>query len=382
MQQADESNFCRKCLTKYSAEASDAATTEKSTMWKCPKCGRALTSGGESIAESLKFYSSFMPELDGMTDIQCACGAILSAKDLLDPKQASDPANHNPAVTKKSTKAVKMEEMAENASSIQEPKSPLSDDVGQYRLQNGYNEFEFGILAPNMPNPFASVPAHCCACAQTIGVDQVGEKILFRGKKEIGPGPTGLGAYLQYEAPGIICSRCSSKGYHVGDFMQVGVRKGTAFSNLLLQVGNPKVAAIWRSHLDKYAEMISQAMKESPSLKQFAGIRTGATRERRCDPGIDEWLPPLYTAQSDVRCFVVTACCGDVNSPEVVALLRFRDKFLLQSSLGIAFVEIYYRISPPLARWLQKHPSVGQLVRRYFLQPIIKVFDILQHGDK
>jgi len=58
-------------------------------MWKCPKCGRSLTSGGESIAETLGPLASALPDLAGMTDIKCACGAVISAKQLIDGTQSS-----------------------------------------------------------------------------------------------------------------------------------------------------------------------------------------------------------------------------------------------------------------------------------------------------
>jgi hypothetical protein len=263
-----------------------------------------------------------------------------------------------------------MNHKSENAASSKEPNSSNPCNIGQHRLQNGYTEFKLGILAPNMPNPFTSAPAHCCACAQTIGKDQVGEKRLFRGKYEIVHGPPPIGLSLSYEAPGILCSRCSSQGYHVGDFMQVGVQKRESFSNLVLQVGNKEVAAIWRSHFDRFADAISRAMKESPKLKSLAGVRCGATSERRLNPSGEKWVPPL---QSDTRCFVVSACYGNVDCPEVVALRRFRDEILLQSKLGAHAVDAYYRISPPFADWLRLNPFIRKLVRRCVLQPIVKM---------
>ncbi len=267
-------------------------------VWKCPKCGRSLSSGGESIAAALGPLARAIPDLARSTDIKCPCGAVISAEDLIDRKQRSEAVKHGPPVAKPSISAAKMQEIAKHVLPSQEPRSPSSKGVGQYRLQNGYTEFTFGTLAPNMPNPFTSAPAHCCACAQTIRADQVGEKVLFRGKKEVGPG---LGQYLYYEAPGIICSRCSSQGDHVKDFMQVGVQKEGFFQELVLQVGNPEVAAIWHSHFDKFAAAMTHAMKESqsPVLRQLAGVRCGATSEKRLDPGSDTWVPPLKNDPSD-----------------------------------------------------------------------------------
>jgi len=66
-------------------------------MWKCPKCGRALTSGGESIAQALGPLASALPDLAAMTDIKCACGTVIPASQLVDRKQSSETPKQTPS---------------------------------------------------------------------------------------------------------------------------------------------------------------------------------------------------------------------------------------------------------------------------------------------
>jgi hypothetical protein len=79
---------------------------------------------------------------------------------------------------------------------------------------------------------------------------------------------------------------------------------------------------------------------------------------------------------NDVRtgsCFIATAVYGTPMAREIQILRDYRDKFLLQRSLGKIIVNHYYRWSPPFARYLAAHKSVAGIIRRLFLIPIVRI---------
>ena len=72
-------------------------------------------------------------------------------------------------------------------------------------------------------------------------------------------------------------------------------------------------------------------------------------------------------------CFVATATYGTPMETEVIVLSRFRDEVLLSSSMGRLFVEVYYTVSPPIARLISRSSTLRMLVRVAFLQHIVKL---------
>ncbi|MCZ7584856.1 MAG: fibronectin type III domain-containing protein [Deltaproteobacteria bacterium] len=62
-------------------------------------------------------------------------------------------------------------------------------------------------------------------------------------------------------------------------------------------------------------------------------------------------------------CFIATAAYGSYGHERVRALRAFRDRVLLASDAGRAFVKLYYRWSPPLAARLAAHPTARAAVR-------------------
>ena len=62
-------------------------------------------------------------------------------------------------------------------------------------------------------------------------------------------------------------------------------------------------------------------------------------------------------------CFIATAAYGTPLAEEIQVLCEFRDGYLLTNPLGQAFVDFYYSTSPPIAEFINEHPSLKPIVR-------------------
>lgn len=70
---------------------------------------------------------------------------------------------------------------------------------------------------------------------------------------------------------------------------------------------------------------------------------------REIDPG---YVPPVAEAKKPDACFVVTATMGDEHHPTVGLIRRLRDDWMLTFPSGKKAVALYYRYSPPVARFI------------------------------
>ena len=68
-------------------------------------------------------------------------------------------------------------------------------------------------------------------------------------------------------------------------------------------------------------------------------------------------------------CFIATAAWGSTQEPHVAMLRQFRDNILLTNAPGRAFVDTYYKLSPPLAYFIGQHP-LARSVTRALLWPV------------
>ncbi len=73
---------------------------------------------------------------------------------------------------------------------------------------------------------------------------------------------------------------------------------------------------------------------------------------------------------TQVGCFIATAAYGSALHPKVNALRQLRDHYLMPNALGRAFVNAYYRASPPLAGFIARHDWLRAGVR-VLLWPLV-----------
>ena len=69
-------------------------------------------------------------------------------------------------------------------------------------------------------------------------------------------------------------------------------------------------------------------------------------------------------------CFIATAAFGTSLAPEVSVLREFRDRHLLTNGPGQVFVDWYYRFSPPVAAFIEKHEGLKSALR-WLLTPVV-----------
>lgn len=74
---------------------------------------------------------------------------------------------------------------------------------------------------------------------------------------------------------------------------------------------------------------------------------------------------PHDTVSDDVdrTCFIATAAYADPTHPDVQFLREFRDQWLVKRIWGRLFVQIYWRVGPPAARFVDNRPVVAEAAK-------------------
>jgi hypothetical protein len=69
-------------------------------------------------------------------------------------------------------------------------------------------------------------------------------------------------------------------------------------------------------------------------------------------------------------CFIATAAYGTPMAEEIEILREFRDEYLLTNPAGQGLVDVYYRVSPPIADFITEHPRLKPIVRAGLLPAV------------
>jgi putative CocE/NonD family hydrolase len=91
-------------------------------------------------------------------------------------------------------------------------------------------------------------------------------------------------------------------------------------------------------------------------------------------PIIKDWGDDVQPSEG--ICFIATAAYGTPMAEEIQILREFRDEYLLTNSVGRALVDVYYRVSPPIAEFITEHPSLKPIVRAGLL-PVVAVSTVV-----
>jgi len=81
-------------------------------------------------------------------------------------------------------------------------------------------------------------------------------------------------------------------------------------------------------------------------------------------------------------CFIATAAYGTALVDEVLSLSRFRDRYLLTTAAGSTLVDLYWKLSPPVARFIEKKEWAKRLVREVLRPSVYFARFMLKKDDR
>ncbi|UCH12656.1 MAG: hypothetical protein JSW18_01540 [Candidatus Omnitrophota bacterium] len=82
-----------------------------------------------------------------------------------------------------------------------------------------------------------------------------------------------------------------------------------------------------------------------------------------CEHDISKFKDKLEKEEREKACFIATAAYGTPFAKEIDVLRDWRDNTLSKNFFGVLFVKFYYKISPPIARFISKRRILRKLVR-------------------
>jgi len=72
-------------------------------------------------------------------------------------------------------------------------------------------------------------------------------------------------------------------------------------------------------------------------------------------------------------CWIATAVYGDPYQPQIETLRDFRDGFMDMNYFGSRITKIYYKTSPPIAKYIQNSHNLRIIFKIVFVKPFVKI---------
>ena len=111
-------------------------------------------------------------------------------------------------------------------------------------------------------------------------------------------------------------------------------------------------------------ELVANSVGNNPFIEWIGDVSTIADIEDATTTITMHGDYAITATFFDVHtCFIATAAYGTPMAEEIQILREFRDEYMLTNPLGQALVDLYYKVSPPIAEFITEHPSLKPIVR-------------------
>ncbi len=120
--------------------------------------------------------------------------------------------------------------------------------------------------------------------------------------------------------------------------------------------------AAYQPKLKEKVGMMVEFSKHAPSFPRIARKMVAYTKKSKNREIFNDLLTKCNAPRS--KCFIATSTYGDPLHPQVLVLTRFRDEILERHLFGRLFIWIYYKVSPPIADFLDTHPQLKPTSRQ------------------
>jgi hypothetical protein len=111
----------------------------------------------------------------------------------------------------------------------------------------------------------------------------------------------------------------------------------------------------------------------------------------KCQKGFSSWTCQDCGTENPINkslgiekggCFIATAVYGSDLASEVILLKKVRDEHLLKSKFGHFMVNLYYGVSPSIARVLKLNPFLRRLIKVLFIKPLVIILKKTSKKEK